>query len=231
MKTKISILCAFLCIIVMQAQNFTGTWVTPHGDLRLVHKNRIVYGDYDSKGIIDAIQTGSSISGKFSNAGKVGELYLELASDNKSFSGKWKWQGDKNYQGNWTGTLKSNSYPSLKMDKWTGQYEFKVYPEGFTKKLTLQQKGFKLEGTFDDGKPFNGSLTNDLKKVANASFYNGNLLYTITRGNIKSENSEHITVWYGDVKKTNATKTFKFSAKFLKPMTRAEFISRTGGTI
>ncbi|BCY28958.1 hypothetical protein KK2020170_18260 [Flavobacterium okayamense] len=213
---------------MLQAQNFTGTWSTTFGDLKLIHEGRTVYGDYGTKGIIDAIQTGSTINGKFTNAGKVGVFYFKLASDNKSFTGEWRWQGDTTNRGNWTGTLKSDAFPSLKMDKWTGKYEFKSYPSGFTKKLNLQQKGFSLEGKFEDGKSFIGKLSNDLKTISNASLYHGNTLYNITTGIIKSENSEHITVWYGDIKASNTSTTTKFSAKFLKPMTVAEFKSLTG---
>jgi hypothetical protein len=227
MRNKITII-AILLVTILQAQNFTGTWNTTFGDVKLVHEGQIVYGDYGTKGILDAIQTGSTINGKFTNAGRVGEFYFKLASDNKSFTGEWRWQGETTNRGNWTGTLKSDALPSLKMDKWTGQYEFKTYPNGFTKKLNLLQKGFSLEGKFEDRKSFIGKLSNDLKTISNASLYHGNTLYNITTGTIKSENSEHITVWYGDVKASNATTTTKFSAKFLKPMTVAEFKSLTG---
>lgn len=227
MRKKITII-AILLVTMLQAQNFTGTWSTTFGDLKLIHEGQTVYGDYGTKGIIDAIQTGTTINGKFTNAGKVGEFYFKLASDNKSFTGEWRWQGETTNRGNWTGTLKTDAFPSLKMDKWTGQYEFKTYPNGFTKKLNLQQKGFSLEGKFEDGKSFIGKLSNDLKTISNASLYHGNTLYNITTGIIKSENSEHITVWYGDIKASNSTTTTKFSAKFLKPMTVAEFKSLTG---
>ena len=227
MRKKITII-AILLVTILQAQNFTGTWNTTFGDVKLVHEGQMVYGDYGTKGIIDAIQTGSTINGKFTNAGKVGEFYFKLASDNKSFTGEWRWQGETTNRGNWTGTLKSDAFPSLKMDKWSGQYEFKSYPNGFTKKLNLQQKGFSLEGKFEDGKSFIGKLSNDLKTISNASLYHGNTLYNITTGIIKSENSEHITVWYGDIKASNSTTSTKFSAKFLKPMTVAEFKSLTG---
>lgn len=227
---KITTIITFLFVILLQAQNFTGTWSTTFGDLKLIHQGQTVYGDYGTKGIIDAIQTGSTINGKFTNAGKVGEFYFKLASDNKSFTGEWRWQGETTNRGNWTGTLKSDAFPSLKMDKWSGQYEFKSYPNGFIKKLNLQQKGFSLEGKFEDGKSFIGKLSNDLKTISNASLYHGNTLYNITTGIIKSENSEHITVWYGDIKASNTSTTIKFSAKFLKPMTVAEFASATGGS-
>jgi hypothetical protein len=217
-----------LCAITLQAQNFTGTWNTSFGDVKLIHEGQIVYGDYSSIGIIDAIQTGYNINGKFTNNGKVGEFYFKLASDNKSFTGEWKWQGDTKNQGNWTGTLKSDSFPDLKMDKWTGQYEFNAYPGVFTKKLNLQQKGFNLSGKFDDGKSFIAKLDTDLKTVGYGSFYNGNTQYNLYKSYIKTENNENITVWYGQIGKTNTSEKIKFSAKFLKPMSTAEFKSISG---
>ena len=226
---KITTIITFLFVILLQAQNFTGTWNTPFGDVRLIHEDQFVYGDYSSIGIIDAIQTGYTINGKFTNNGKVGEFYFKLASDNKSFTGEWKWQGDTKNQGNWTGTLKSDSYPSLKMDKWTGQYEFNAYPGVFTKKLNLQQKGLRLVGKFDDGKSFFGKLDNDLKTVAYGSFYHENTQYSLYKSYIKTENSENITAWYGQIGKLNTNEKVKFYAKFLKPMTVAEFTSLTGG--
>lgn len=227
---KITTIITFLFVILAQAQNFTGTWNTSFGEVKLIQEGQIVYGDYSSIGIIDAIQTGYTINGKFTNNGKVGEFYFKLALDNKSFTGEWKWQGDSKNQGNWTGTLKSDSFPSLKMDKWTGQYEFNAYPGVFTKKLNLQQKGFNLSGKFDDGKSFIAKLDTDLKTVAYGSFYNGTTQYNLYKCYIKTENSENITVWYGQIGKVNTSEKVKFSAKFLKPMTVAEFTSLTGGS-
>ena len=225
---KITTIITFLFVILVQAQNFTGTWNTSFGEVKLIHEGQIVYGDYSTIGIIDAMQSGYTINGKFTNNGKVGEFYFKLASDNKSFTGEWRWQGETTNRGNWTGTLKSDAFPSLKMDKWSGQYEFKSYPNGFTKKLNLQQKGFNLEGKFEDGKSFTAKLDTDLKTVAYGSFYNGNTQYNLYKSYIKSENSENITVWYGEIGKVNTAEKVKFSAKFLKPMTVAEFKSLTG---
>ena len=227
---KFTTLLMCLFIGALQAQNFTGTWNTTFGEVKLVHEGRIVYGDYGTIGIIDALQTGTTINGKFTNAGKVGEFYFKLAPDNKSFTGEWSWQGDTKNQGNWTGKLVSNAYPILKMDKWTGQYEFKSYPNGFAKKLYILQKGFNLSGNFDDGKSFIAKLDNNLKTVAYGSFYNGNTLYNLYKSQIKSETIENITVWYGEIGKVNTSEKVKFSAKFLKPLTVAEFKSLTGGT-
>lgn len=225
---KITVTVTLLLVICIQAQNFTGTWNSTFGELRLVQDGQIVYGDYGTKGIMDAIQTGNTINGKFTNNGNIGEFSFKLSADHKSFTGQWKWQNESNYRAGWSGTLKSDSYPSLKMDKWTAQYEFKSYPNGFIKKLNLIQKGFNLEGKFDDNKSFIGKLNNDLKTVLHGSFYHGNTQYNVLSGNIKSENTEHITVWYGQIGKPNTSTKINFSAKYLKPMTEAEFKSLTG---
>lgn len=227
MKTITTIL-ALCCALLLQAQDYSGTWNTNFGELRLIHEGNKIYGDYKEVGIIDAAMGGDKIiRGDFTNNGKLGQFTFTMSADGKSFTGKWWWFDTPQQKGDWTGSRKYDSWPTLKMAKWTGLFEFKVFPSGFTEKLTIKQKGFSIEGQFDEGGTFNATLDHDLKTIKSGVFYYDSFKYILNKSYIKNNIvGNNIPNFYGTVV-LPTKKTKKFFATFLKPMSVAEFKSRT----
>jgi hypothetical protein len=75
---------------------FTGTWQTTYGRMSLTQKGDKVAGHYETGGVRNSIE-GKVEKNKFTftyeEPGASGEGWFELASDGKSFAGKWRENG------------------------------------------------------------------------------------------------------------------------------------------
>lgn len=90
-----------------------GTWNTSFGEIRLLQDGARVYGDYGGRGIIDGQYNAKTkiVSGRFTNGDREGRFQFRL--NGASFSGKWRWASDRDWQGDWAGTRTSSAKPRL----------------------------------------------------------------------------------------------------------------------
>lgn len=99
--------------------NWTGTWDSQHGELRLIQEGERVYGDYAKRGYFEGrvSQDGTRLRGTFQyNTRRNRNGYIEFIRSGDTFKGGWSWadDGPVSYtKGNWGGSLKSSGYPKL----------------------------------------------------------------------------------------------------------------------
>lgn len=99
--------------------NWTGTWDSQHGELRLVQEGERVYGDYAKRGYFEGrvSQDGNRLRGTFQyNSRRSRAGYIEFVRSGDSFEGGWSWakDGPVSYtRGNWGGSLESTALPKL----------------------------------------------------------------------------------------------------------------------
>lgn len=116
--------------------NWTGTWETNYGDLRLIQQGERVYGDYANRGYFEGrvSQDGKRLRGTFQYTRQRSRNgYIEFVRNKDRFKGGWNWadDGPVSYtRGNWSGQLASDSAPALTYavgrdnywaDFWTGK--------------------------------------------------------------------------------------------------------------
>ena len=82
-------------------RQFSGTWSTNFGELRLHRVKDFVIGDYANEGIILGRVSGNCLSGVFTNGPRNG-IFRFKAQDRGEFVGQWAWHGQK-LQGKWNG--------------------------------------------------------------------------------------------------------------------------------
>lgn len=108
--------------------NWTGTWDSRHGELRLVQEGDRVYGDYANRGYFEGrVSNGDRrLRGTFqytSSTAKNG--YIEFQRSGDSFTGGWTWAADGPANaalGNWTGSLKNSARPAITSVTGNGNY-------------------------------------------------------------------------------------------------------------
>lgn len=99
--------------------NWTGTWDSQHGELRLVQEGERVYGDYAKRGYFEGrvSQDGMRLRGTFQyNSRRNRNGYIEFVRNGDSFEGGWSWadDGPASYsKGNWGGSLETTARPAL----------------------------------------------------------------------------------------------------------------------
>lgn len=131
--------------------DWTGTWGSSFGDLRLIAEDEIIYGDYADLGVIYGTrvhngQGGHTFEGTFVNypENREGVIIFKMndLATNKSFTGKWTWKSLTNWSA-WTGTKKSTQQPTLK-------YFYKVIGRSFDANWQPVTTDFDVE-FFKDG--------------------------------------------------------------------------------
>ncbi|MEL7446910.1 MAG: hypothetical protein AAGK02_14060, partial [Pseudomonadota bacterium] len=116
--------------------NWTGTWDSQHGELRLIQEGDRVYGDYAKRGYFEGrvSQDGKRLRGTFQyNSPRSKNGYIEFVRSGDSFEGGWNWadDGPVSYtRGNWDGSLKSKRHPTLtyavdRTDYWADFWNIK----------------------------------------------------------------------------------------------------------
>jgi len=99
--------------------NWTGTWDSQHGELRLIQEGERVYGDYANRGYFEGrvSQDGNRLRGTFQYKSRRSRSgYIEFIRSGDSFSGGWSWAKDgtvSHTRGNWSGSFKNGDYPAL----------------------------------------------------------------------------------------------------------------------
>jgi hypothetical protein len=91
---------------VRAEEGFTGTWDTTYGPLTMIQKGKKVTGSYyEGKAKLEGTIEGGKLKFDYQEQGQGGEGVFELSSDGKTFTGKWRVVGTKNWQ-EWNGTRK-----------------------------------------------------------------------------------------------------------------------------
>ena len=171
------------------AQEWTGTFNTKYGDLKLVTENGIIYGDYHNGGTIIAVEKkfngGSRLCGLFHNGTDSGKFYFEKTTASKNIRGHFNYDNnislldisndaifqmkfDFDAKWLWDGTKANNTSPTdTKIAVFNGLWNT---TDG---NLVLQQLGNKVTGTYKNVGTVDGFFNAQTRKL-NGTFYNNN---------------------------------------------------------
>jgi len=188
-KKYISFVLIFLTQLCAFAQEWTGTFNTKYGDLKLVTENGIIYGDYANGGTILAVEKkfngGSRLCGLFHNGADRGKFYFEKTTSSKNIRGHFNYDNnitlndivndalftmkfDFDAKWLWDGTKANNTSPTdTKTAVFNGLWNT---TDG---NLMLQQVGNKVTGTYKNIGTVDGIYTPQTKKLK-GTFYNNN---------------------------------------------------------
>jgi hypothetical protein len=177
----------FLTQLCVFAQEWTGTFSTKYGDLKLVTENGFIYGDYANGGTILAVEKkfngGSRLCGLFHNGADRGKFYFEKTTSSKDIRGHF------NYDNNITlNDITNDAIFQMKFDfdakwLWDGTKANNTSPTDTTiaifnglwnttdGNLILQQVGNKVTGTYKNIGTIDGIYNPQTKKLK-GTFYN-----------------------------------------------------------
>lgn len=188
-KKYITLALIFLTQLCIFAQEWTGTFSTKYGDLKLVTENGIIYGDYANGGTILAVEKkfngGSRLCGLFHNGADRGKFYFEKTTANKNIKGHFNYDNnitlndiandaifqmkfDFDAKWLWDGTKANNTSPTdTKTAVFNGLWNT---TDG---NLILQQVGNKVTGTYKNVGTVDGIYNTQTRKLK-GTFYNNN---------------------------------------------------------
>lgn len=172
------------------AQEWTGTFNTNFGELKLVTENGLIYGDYASGGTIIAVEkkiNGASVlQGIYHNGTDRGKFFFEKRTGRNEISGYYnhdngltledikadgvftlKFEFGENFR--WTGTKINAAKPtSLKTALFNGQWNTNYGV------VQLQQIGTAITGTYKQTEKIN-AVYNPARKTIEGTFTNTGL--------------------------------------------------------
>jgi len=114
----LSLACPVSSLAQNTKANWTGTWNSSFGELRLVQltmsnpNQTKVIGDYSNLGHIDANLKNGKWEGLFNNGNREGQVSFVLSEDGKTFSDTWKFDGETQWK-TWSGTKSSAPKPVI----------------------------------------------------------------------------------------------------------------------
>lgn len=186
-KKYITLALIFFTQLCVFAQEWTGTFSTKYGDLKLVTENGIIYGDYANGGTILAVEKkfngGSRLCGLFHNGADRGRFYFEKTTSSKNIRGHFNYDNnitlnditndaiftmkfDFDAKWLWDGTKANNTSPTdTKTAVFNGLWNT---TDG---NLILQQVGNKVTGTYKNVGTVDGIYNPQTKKLK-GTFYN-----------------------------------------------------------
>lgn len=186
-KKYITLALIFLTQLCVFAQEWTGTFSTKYGDLKLVTENGIIYGDYANGGTILAVEKkfngGSRLCGLFHNGADRGRFYFEKTTSSKNIRGHFNYDNnitlnditndaiftmkfDFDAKWLWDGTKANNTSPTdTKTAVFNGLWNT---TDG---NLILQQVGNKVTGTYKNIGTVDGVYNPQTRKLK-GTFYN-----------------------------------------------------------
>jgi hypothetical protein len=104
----------FVCHV--SARDWTGTWSTNWGPMRLVQNGGTVLGDYDwDQGLIVGTLEGDVLRGTWTEAPSrqpprdAGDFEFTMAEDCQSFTGRWRYGSSEAWRQRWDGERQSPS--------------------------------------------------------------------------------------------------------------------------
>lgn len=157
--------------------NWTGTWDSRHGELRLVQEGDRVYGDYADRGYFEGrvSQNGDRLRGTFQYVSQRSRNgYIEFNRSGDSFTGGWTWAKDgpsaAASQGNWTGSLQDQSIPALRYAVSREDYWADFWPSAKGSSLAWVNEGSEqgqpvYAGTDFDTGEWSGTFTTNYGDV------------------------------------------------------------------
>lgn len=188
-KKYITFVLSFLTQLCVFAQEWTGTFNTKYGDLKLVTENGIIYGDYANGGTILAVEKkfngGSRLCGLFHNGTDRGKFYFEKTTSSKNIRGHFNYDNsitlndivndaifqmkfDFDAKWLWDGTKANSTSPTdTKTAVFNGLWNT---TDG---NLILQQVGNKVTGTYKNIGTVDGVYNPQTRKLK-GTFYNNN---------------------------------------------------------
>lgn len=146
---------------ILDECNWTGTWSSSYGDLRLIQKGQTVNGDYANNGTIEGtLGADCALDGSFDNVRQSSSGTIAFTLDGDRFNGVWGYDGQAQTS-KWGGTRRSNAQPELvnrNMSEsacvWTGTWsssigDLKLVQNGNQVSGQHRTKG-QVSGTVDD---------------------------------------------------------------------------------
>ncbi len=123
---------------------FAGTWETSFGTMVLTQKGDEVTGYYLMQGLqctIDGTQAREKLSFRYREANTAGEGWFELASDGRSFTGKWRETGADSWK-DWVGRRTSEK---------VARKDFAGLWDSSFGRIRLVQNGTDVQGIYNFG--------------------------------------------------------------------------------
>ncbi|MEO0899462.1 MAG: M12 family metallopeptidase [Bacteroidota bacterium] len=150
---------------------WTGTWSSTYGELRLIQNGTKVSGDYATQGVIEGTYNAAkrTLTGSFYNKKLKRTGFFRFTLNGKSFSGTWGWNRDMNTK--WTGTRIRSTKPSLKSSEFRacqGRWDSSFG------ELRFKQDGGKVYGDYARIGTIEGTF-NPVTKVLKGYFTNKGL--------------------------------------------------------
>ncbi len=118
------------------ADSFAGVWETTFGPLTLTQKGDEVKGTYPL-GTLQGKVEKNKLTFTYKERDAAGEGWFELAQDGKSFEGKWRQTGDKEWQA-WTGRRRVDAVEKGFAGLWDTSFG----------KMRLAQQADRIRGTY-----------------------------------------------------------------------------------
>lgn len=114
-NSSLSPFCLFLAMLLAPsavfAGQFTGTWNSDYGELRIHETSGVIIGDYAGVGVLLGEVAGNDCaSGVFTNGGRFGEFSFRV-EQNGRIAGRYRW-ADGSGAAKWNATRKSASIPA-----------------------------------------------------------------------------------------------------------------------
>ena len=134
-------------IAAQQTCDWTGTWSSSYGDLRLIQDGQSVIGDYANKGTIEGtLGADCALEGSFDNVRRETSGTIAFTLDGDRFNGIWGYDGGAQ-SNKWGGTRRSSDTPALSNQDmaetaciWTGTWSSSIGD------LMLVQSGNQVTG-------------------------------------------------------------------------------------
>lgn len=119
------------------ASDFSGTWSSSFGELRLHQTDRVIIGDYADLGVLfGEVQGDSCASGVFTNAGRSGEFSFRIVGEGEIL-GRYRWTGGGGSQP-WNASRVTAGVPS----------EFKNFTRSGGSTLHINNDNQTFSGTY-----------------------------------------------------------------------------------
>lgn len=163
MKT-IFVFSFFLAALVgtVSAQPITGSFSSSFGDLQLIEKDGLIFGDYASVGVIVGKRTDDKIEATFVNRqspNRMGTVTFIVSEKGRKLTGTWGWVGEK-AESTWTADQTISGAPRLKnFGAGTGAQNFSGQWDTKYGKLDLLRHGSIHVGFYGEKGIIYGTVT------------------------------------------------------------------------
>lgn len=173
---------------------WSGIWFTNKGKLILTQSGIYVEGTYGKDNTVEGVISDDKLIGTYSEKNSSGSLEFRMASDGKSFKGKYSYKGKsgRDWQ-DWDGHREENSFNKYlrnlpKPADFTGTWTIKGIGN-----LIIQQKNNNITGSLGNKDRISGTVSNN---KFSGTYIKGNKTFKIEIYLL--EDNKHIVGHYGD---------------------------------